>query len=127
MSSTANFEIQSFIDQQPLETQQLCHYYCDLLFSMDLNAKIRYKIPFFDHYSWICYLNPVKANGVELAFLYGQELSDEYRILQKKERRQVAGIDLYQIKEVPDQWIKEIIAEAMVLDEYRYQQKKRNH
>jgi hypothetical protein len=116
-------EIYTYIERQPEGLKRLLTYYSELLLRMELTTKIRYKIPFFDHYSWICYLNPIRGERVELVFLYGQELSNEHLLLQPKNRKQVAGIELSEITEVPDHHIRELVAEAMVLDEYRHQLK----
>ena len=45
-----------------------------LVNEMGLEAKLRYKIPFYYRKSWICYLNPVKPDSIELAFTRGNEL-----------------------------------------------------
>ena len=39
--------------------------------------KIRYRIPFYYRKSWICYVNPIKNGGIELAFVRANELSNE--------------------------------------------------
>ena len=79
--------------------------------------KLRYGIPFYYRKSWICYLNPIKKTGIELAFLRGNELSNEQGILDFKGRKQVAGVNLYDPKEIPLIAINEILQEALLLDE----------
>lgn len=84
---------------------------------LKLTSKIRYKIPFYDHKSWICYLNPIKGGKVELAFIRGNELSNKQGLLQAKERKQIAGIEFKTLEEIPFEAIQEIMKEAMALDE----------
>lgn len=80
-------------------------------------GKIRYNIPFYFRKSWVCYLNPLKNGGVELAFPRGNELSNEQGILMANERKQVRGIVFKKAEDIPDETILEILAEAMMLDE----------
>jgi hypothetical protein len=82
-----------------------------------ITHKLRYNIPFYYRKSWICYLNPIKKEGIELAFLRGNELSNEQGILDFKGRKQVAGIDVFEPKEIPLIAINEILQEALLLDE----------
>ncbi|MEQ9465974.1 MAG: DUF1801 domain-containing protein [Ekhidna sp.] len=83
----------------------------------DLMGKISYNVPFYYRKSWICYLNPLKDGGVELAFTRGNELSNDQGILDFKGRKQIAGIGLYSVADMPEQQIHEIIHEALILDE----------
>jgi hypothetical protein len=81
------------------------------------SSKLRFKIPFYYRYSWVCYMNPLKSGGLELCFLRGQELSNEQGILDAKDRKMVAGITLKPDEKVPETSIREIIQEALLLDE----------
>ena len=74
----------------------------------------------------MCYLNPTKDNGVELCFTRGNELSNTQRILQSKGRKQVSGITYYEIKQIEESPILEILHEALLLDnEVPYKIKKK--
>jgi len=88
-----------------------------LALQLGLESKIRYKIPFYYNRSWICYINPQKNGGVELAFLRGNEMSNYYGYLDLKGRKQVMGISFYESKEIKEDILMEIIAEAILLDE----------
>jgi len=88
-----------------------------LALQLGLESKIRYKIPFYYNRSWICYINPQKKGGVELAFLRGNEMSNTYGYLDLKDRKQVMGISFYESKEIKEDILMEIIAEAILLDE----------
>lgn len=82
-----------------------------------LNARIRYKIPFYDGKTWICYLSPVRGGRVELAFARGNELSNAQGILESKGRKQVYGLEFGSLAEVPMQALREVIQEAILLDQ----------
>ena len=84
-----------------------------------LQGKIRYKIPFYYRKSWICYLNPVKNGKIELAFLRGNELSNIQGLLDFKDRKQVAGIEIASVAEIQWDVFNEIIQEAIVLDDIK--------
>ena len=83
----------------------------------EVTHKIRYKIPFYYRKSWICYINPIKKDGIEFCFLRANELSNETGILDFKKRTQVAGISIYDHKKVHLPEIIEVINEALLLDE----------
>ncbi len=82
-----------------------------------LRQDIKYKIPMYYNKSWVCYLNPIKKNGIELAFIKGHQLSNDQGILQMKKRKMVAGVDFYEVNQIPLKSIDEIIQEALILDE----------
>lgn len=103
-----------------LEGQQkiiMEHLHNLIMFSPEITCKIRYRIPFYFRKSWICYLNPVRNNGVELAFTRANELSNENGFLDFKDRRQVAGIIYYNIKEINEEPLIEVLEEAFLLDD----------
>lgn len=106
--------IQEKQGQQKLILQHLHHL---LTFNPGVSPKIRYKIPFYYRKSWICYLNPVKNEGIELVFLRANELSNAQRLLESRGRKQVKGIIFYKLSEIPEHSIHEIIQEALLLDE----------
>ncbi len=109
--------IENFIYQHEGEQRDILLYLHELLSEQNLLSKIRYKVPFYYGKSWICYLNPVKPDGVELAFIRGNELSNEQGLLDKKDRKMVAGITVTAIVDLPKTAVLEIIQEAILLDE----------
>ncbi len=82
-----------------------------------LEIKMNYEIPMYYRKSWVCYLNPIKKNGIELAFIKGHRLSNEQGLLSMKNRKLVAGIDLFDVSEIEEREIDEIIQEAIILDD----------
>lgn len=97
-----------------------------LSYDLDLECKIRYRIPFYFSKSWICYLNPKKNDGAELVFLRGNELSNAQGILDAKDRKQVSGIEYFSEQEIDMNLLLEVIQEALMLDEtIKYESKRR--
>ncbi len=88
-----------------------------LMETTDLRGSISYGIPMYRRKSWVCYLNPIKKDGIELAFGRGFRLSNEQGILDQKGRKLVAGIDLFDVNKIPIQAINEIVQEALILDD----------
>lgn len=110
--------VELFILEKEGEQQQVLDYLHRLLSSFpEITSKIRYKIPFYYHKSWICYLNPTKDGGVELAFTRGNELSNEQGLLQAKGRKQVYGVTFYSVRDIDEDLVAEVFQEALILDE----------
>ncbi len=108
-----------FILDQEEPQQEVLAFLHDLIVAQfpELEAKIRYKIPFYYRKSWICYLNPTKGGKVEFAFIRGNELSNEQGLLDFRGRKQVGGITIGSVSEIPVEPLLEVLAEAVLLDE----------
>ncbi len=90
---------------------------CDHLTEQhNLFSKINWNIPTFYKKNWICYLNPIKNEGIELAFFKGFELSNVQGVLKSKGRKLVHGIDFYSTNAIHLPTINEIVQEAILLD-----------
>lgn len=115
------------LDGKQRDIAEFMHVF--LLQHAEMEPKIRFKIPFYFIHSWICYLNPIKDDKIELAFVRANELSDHSDILDFKKRTQIAGVELYELSQIPTQRIVEILQEAILLDEavpYKLRKKKKN-
>lgn len=82
-----------------------------------LEAKIRYKIPFYFGNSWICYLNTRKGDKVDFAMVRGKELSNGSGLLESRDRKMICSVEFASVNEIPQDLIREIIEEAIFLDE----------
>lgn len=93
--------------------------YLDALFLSypEVSKKMRYKLPFYYYNSWVCYLNTVKGDRVELCFINGQKLSNNQGLLDTRGRKMIAGIMLDHQKTIPNEAVLEIFGEAIILDE----------
>ncbi len=89
-----------------------------------IEEKLRYGIPFFDYYGWMCYLSPLKNNkGVYIAFLKGFELSNIQGILEANGRSMVKSVTYTHVNEIDEKMLNEILQEALFLNETLYKQK----
>lgn len=111
-------DVENFIEEQTERRKEILMYLHQFITTYpNVVAKIRYRVPFYYQRSWICYLNPIKKDGIELAFLRGNELSNEQGILNSKGRKQVSGIEIFDVKEINEEILNEILQEAFILDE----------
>ena len=81
-----------------------------------LNATEKYGVPFYTLKSWICYINPLKNDAIELAFTRGNELIGQLEVLDFKGRKQVGGFTLNRLDEVQLELIEMVLQEAIILD-----------
>jgi len=110
--------VEIYIDELEGEQKLIASTLHDLILTFpEVITRIRYKIPFYYRKSWICYINPIKKNGIELCFLRANELSNESGILDFKKRKQVAGISMYDHDNLPVENIIEVFNEAYLLDD----------
>lgn len=117
-----------FEREEGVQRDTLLHLHELITSFPEVTGKIRYKIPFYDRRSWICYLNPIKDDRVELAFTRGNELSNEQGLLEARGRKQIRGVIFASVEEIPDEVVLEVLQEALLLDEeVPYQSKRKRN
>lgn len=110
--------VEIYIDELEGEQKLIANRLHDLMLTFpEVTHKIRYKVPFYYRKSWVCYINPIKNEGIEFCFLRANELSNESGILDFKKRKQVAGIAIYDHNDIDQGSIIEVLNEAFLLDE----------
>lgn len=110
--------VNNYIDEAQMPERavlQALHSYLTQL--PGISVKINYGIPFYYRNSWICYLSCLKQGGVEIAFTRANELSNEQGLLDFRNRKQIAGIILHDIHEIRWTELREILQEALLLDD----------
>lgn len=80
-----------------------------------ITRKIRFRIPFYDFDKWICYLNPVKQDQVELCFLDGVAMKEMFPSLDARGRKKVSGLMMNVSNDIPIDVIIEMITAAKSL------------
>lgn len=120
--------LKDYMDRLSGQQKEITFFLHDwLTMNFDLEAKYRFKIPFYYQNSWICYLNPIKKDGIEFNFVRARELSLHSGILDFKKRVMVAGISLYDTTKIPLLPLTEVVEEAILLDQttpYTFKKKK---
>lgn len=119
--------VEHFIYQQEGKQREILAFLHEhLLTYPGMEAKLRYKIPFFYRKTWICYTNPLKGDAIELVFVRGNELSNIQGLLEARGRKQVRGVVCKEVENIPVATLTEVIQEALILDaEIPYASKRR--
>jgi len=111
-------EVEEYIYGFEGETLEVMKFLHDLMMDQPgIHCKLSFKIPFYYRNSWICYIYPQRKGGIEFVFTRGDELSNEQGILDARGRKQVAGLMLKTLDDVPQESLLEVIQEAIILDE----------
>ncbi|PQJ79864.1 DUF1801 domain-containing protein [Polaribacter porphyrae] len=119
-------EVESLIYQSDGTQRAIMLFFHHMLINdYDLNDKITYKNPCYYKNSWICYLKPLKNKLVEVTFMRGNELSNNQGLLKSNGRKQLKGIMVSNIKDIPLNAFREILNEAILLDETKPYKSKR--
>lgn len=119
-------EVENLIYQYDDQQREIMLFFHNLLLTeYMLTDKITFKNPCYYKKSWICYLKPLKNNKVELAFMRGNELSNNQGLLKSNGRKQLRSIEISDIKNIPLNTIKDILSEAIYLDETKPYESKR--
>jgi len=106
-----------FIQNQGEKYREILHFIDDLMLSYDgVVCKIRYRIPFHYKNHWICYANPRKNDGVELVFLRANQFKGSIEPLDARGRKQVAGLIIQDLKDIPDE-LTDVINKALDIDD----------
>jgi hypothetical protein len=110
-------EVEQFIENcKDKHQQHLLHFFHNLIMSFDeITTKLSFKIPFYYHQKkWLCYINPIKPNGIEFCFNKGFELSNKHNLLDAKDRVLVKGVSFYNLNdETKIEQLTETILEAI--------------
>lgn len=82
-----------------------------------VKSLIKWKVPFYEYHKHLCYLNPKKGGGIEIAFIHGALFSNEQGLLQDAGRKQIKGLLIKNLKELHSDAVTEIILEAAAINE----------
>jgi hypothetical protein len=111
-------KVLSHIESLDNQQKEICNFLHNWLTeAYSLESKYRFKIPFYYQRTWICYLNPIKHDGIEFNFVRARELSVYENILDFRGRKMVAGIALYDVKQIPLHRLALVLEEAILLDD----------
>ena len=97
------------------EILEFLHHYI-LKYDSEIYCKLRYGVPFYNKRSWVCYLNPVGKDKIEIAFTRANELKENIHFLEFGKRKQVAGITIHNMEDIPLNVLKKVLEEALLLD-----------
>lgn len=110
-------EVEEYILKLSQHKKEIALYFHSMFIEdYGLRPKISFRIPMYYGKKWVVYLNPDNRAGVELAFTRGHLLSNKQGLLESKGRKMVSSIEFLNLEEIPEKAIREIIEEAIELD-----------
>lgn len=124
-------EVEHFILQLEPGERTIVQRLRSLILDSDprIREKLSYGVPYFFHHRRICFLWPVShypcseekrktyPEKVQMGFCYGNLLSNDQRLLRSDGRKQVYTIMFSSLSEIDDRAIREIVAEAILVDD----------
>ncbi|PKL85427.1 MAG: hypothetical protein CVV22_07660 [Ignavibacteriae bacterium HGW-Ignavibacteriae-1] len=111
-------EIEEFIESFDGNQREVIQIIHNLMIEIPgIDPKIRFKVPFYYRKTWVCYMNPIKGNAVELCFVRAKELDYSKKYLTFGKRVQVGGIMMTKPDKIDLPLIGLIVEEALALDE----------
>ena len=116
----AKVSYQEFLESlDPMQAEVIA--YLDKLFTEQegVSRKMRYGVPFYDYNNWFCYINPAGSEEIELCFLDGIMLAEQYPELDTKGRKMVAGLKLNVNEDLPQQLILKLLNSAIGLKRHQ--------
>lgn len=131
-------DIEDFIAELPADERLIVKKLRTIILETEprLQVKFSYGVPYFFHHRRVCFLWPIshlppgytvppeEKTKVTLGLCYGNHLSNAQGLLLKEGRKQVYVIKYISVKEIDEQSVREIIQEAVLIDESFKKKKK---
>ncbi len=88
------------------------------IFTQDfgLTPKIKFRIPFYYGNTWVLYVNQPKRGGIEICYLNARRFEYQSRILDFRDRKQVGGITVFKLEDMPLEEIIHVTKAAVDFD-----------
>lgn len=127
--------VEDFIGGLPKDEQLLASHLRTMILDMDprIQEKLSYGVPYFSRHRRICFVWPASARygpkdaKMIIGFCNGNLLSNDQKILIAENRKQVYLIKISSLKEINESVLKEIIQEAILVDDqFKIKKKKKN-
>lgn len=120
--------VQDFVSNLPTDERVIVTRLRSLILDIDprIQEKLSYGVPYFYHHRRICFLWPASipwgaksniATKVDFGFCYGNLLSNEQGLLLAEGRRQVYVIHLSSALDIDERAMREILLEAILIDD----------
>lgn len=92
-------------------------------FSIGVEERVAYGLPFFYYYGPLCYLNP-KKEGVDVGFTRGQQLLPSCPYLEVAKRKKMANMFINEISNQKLELFQSALVQAMQLNKEVFLQKR---
>ncbi len=127
-------EVEDYINSLEGEEYAISNYLHQIIIntSPKIKAKLSYGVPYYRINYRLCFIWPSTApysiikEGVQLGFCKGSLLSNAQRLLDMGNRKEVAIVNLTHTSQINEQFINEILYEAIEIDEMVFRERKRN-
>lgn len=124
-------EVEDFIAELTGDEKRITSVLRSLILETDprIQEKLSYGVPYFFYHRQICFIWPVSHlpsnefrpsetnHKVTLGLCYGHLLSNEQGVLLKEGRKQVYIVKYSSMKQIDERAIREILQEAILVDE----------
>lgn len=125
--------VEEYIYNLPDNEQKIISFLRSIILetSPKFTEKLSYGVPYFYIHSRICFTWPASSplathiEGVVLGLCRGKDLSNAQGILDMGNRREVAQVIFTSVSQITEETIREIIFEAIEIDEMVYNQRKK--
>jgi uncharacterized protein len=110
--------VDEYIDNLPEERKVVIEYIREMILSEvpGIQEKLSFKIPFYHYFGMFMYLNNT-AEGIDIGFCRGKDLTEAFPQLALKGRAIVASILIRSKKDIIDTSLREIIVAAAIWNE----------
>jgi hypothetical protein len=110
--------VDEYIDTLPAERQVLVEYIRKMILAEvpGIQEKLSFKIPFYHYFGMFMYLNNT-AEGIDIGFCRGKDLTEAFPQLALRGRAIVASILIRSKKDIIDTSLREIIVAAAMWNE----------
>lgn len=116
--------IEEFIYDLPKDECEMCFRLRNIILSVtsDLEEQFSYGVPYYFRRRRVCCIWPASAKagpkrGVFVGFAYGNLLSNEQGIIEMGNRKRFGLIRYYNVKEIQEEPLLEILHEAILVDD----------
>ncbi|WP_416437870.1 DUF1801 domain-containing protein [Phnomibacter sp. MR] len=109
------YKVSSYIESLPETESAIAAELRSLICTAipQVQEKFSFKIPFYHYHGMFCYINYLrKTGGIELCFCRGKDLLLAYPQLQQNGRNMVAGISLFDMKDMHRLSVAEVLYAA---------------
>jgi hypothetical protein len=110
--------IDQFINDLPSNLRKTASAIREIILSSSpaIEEKFSYKVPFYHYMGALCYINKNK-DSVYIGFVKGNQLEDEYDLLEKGDRKQIRIINFKSVTGISQQQLRFFLNQAMLLNE----------
>lgn len=121
------YKVSSYIESLPEVESSIAAELRSLICTAipQVQEKFSFKIPFYHYHGMFCYINYLrKTGGIEVCFCRGKDLLLAYPQLQQNGRNMVAGISLFDMKDIKRKSVSEVLHAAAAWQVEAWQQKR---